>query len=300
MNEEVGTVAEPQAPQSTSSLTSGDSGGPSSLTTEAPPEKTGTFKDQLPDDLKGLSSMENISTIADLVKSHDHAQRMVGKSRLDMPTETDDPKVWDDFYKSVGRPDSADNYQLWDGDEPKMPDGLSRDEDMEKFFKGKMHERGLSNKQARGIYEDFLEFQKLQVGMKSEKMENTYKEWDGQAREMFGLAYDEKLASGQRLIQKIGDPEFNDLLDQTGLSQHPVGLRVFSKLAEMMGEHVVSGQAGRTSPSLTPEAARADIAALEKDPKFMASYLNSTDTGHEEAVKKMQNLFNFAYPALEE
>ena len=42
------------------------------------------------------------------------------------------------------------------------------------------------------------------------------------------------------------------------------------------------------------------IAALEKDPKFMASYLNSTDTGHEEAVKKMKNLFNFAYPALEE
>lgn len=298
MNEEVATMTEQQAPQG-SGLTAGEQVSPT-LTGEAPPANTGTFKDQLPDDLKGLSSMENINSVADLVKSYDHAQKMVGKSRLEMPTDTDDPKVWADFYQSVGRPDSSDKYTFWDGDEPKLPDGLSRDESMEKFFKEKMHDRGLSNKQARGLYEDFVEFQGLQGEENQQKIVERSKQWDTQAREMFGLAYDEKLAAGQRLVTKIGDPEFNELLDQTGLSSHPVGLRVFSKLAEMMGEHVAVGQAGRSAPSLTPEAARADIAALEKDTNFMQSYLNQTDTGHEEAVKKMKNLFNFAYPELAE
>jgi len=47
---------------------------------------------------------------------------------------------------------------------------------------------------------------------------------------------------------------------------------------------------------LTPDAARQEIARLQRDPNFMAQYSDSEKDGHNAAIEKMQQLFGFAYP----
>jgi hypothetical protein len=54
------------------------------------------------------------------------------------------------------------------------------------------------------------------------------------------------------------------------------------------------GQAGGFT--LTPDAARQEIARMQRDDKFMAAYLSPATEGHTEAVKKMHELFGLAYP----
>lgn len=286
---------------SAGTLTGGDP-EPGSLTgnDNPPPASTGTFKDQLTTEQRNLSSLKDINTVADLVTSFDHAQSMIGKTRLEMPTEEADAKDWDNFYESTGRPKEPKDYQFWEGDEPEFPEGVERDEKMEDFFRQKMHERGLSSKQARGIYEDFMEFTGMSAKAGAEKFQENLKLWDKEARDYFGLAYNEKIAGAQRVIQNIGMPEFEKLLDQTGMSSHPASLQAFAKLAEMMGEHVgTPGGGNRTVHAKTPEQARNEIVQLQANGEFMKTYNNADSVGHTDAMKKMANLFSAAYPETE-
>ena len=48
--------------------------------------------------------------------------------------------------------------------------------------------------------------------------------------------------------------------------------------------------------ALTPNSAKQEIGRLTGDSNFMNQYHDSEEPGHEQAVLKMQELYQFAYP----
>jgi len=283
----------------------GDAGNAGGVT--APPEETkfNNFKDDLPDRQKSFSTIKDIDTIEKLVDSHDHAQRMIGTSRMEIPGEGASPEDWNSYYKSGGRPDGdkGSGYILFEGETPKLPEGVTRDEEMESWFKEISFNRGLSQNQARGMYEDFMEFQGSSSKKSSETNEKTLQDWDENIKKEFGSAYDQNIDIARQFVKNNGTPEFIEMLNSTGLTNHPEMIKFCYNVGKHTVEHsgLNGGKPGGSNFILTPEQAKGEITRLESDPQFMKNYMSSSNPIlHKEATEKMQKLFSEAYPTAEE
>ena len=78
-------------------------------------------------------------------------------SALKRPAKDAPKEAWDQFYKELGRPESAEGYTL---EKPQIPSGMRYDEQTEKWFRGVAHNLGLTQEQAKGFFE---EYNKIQV-----------------------------------------------------------------------------------------------------------------------------------------
>ena len=85
-------------------------------------------------------------------------------------------------------------------------------------------------------------------------------------------------------------------MDESGLGNHPEMLRAFSKVGEMMGEDSLVVGTGLGSSQLSPQQAQEEIQALYRDKDFSTSYRDNRDPGHSAAMKKMDKLYQSAYP----
>ena len=163
-----------------------------------------------------------------------------------------------------------------------------------------MHDAGLSQKQAQAMYKSYNDFS----GQFTEKQANTTadmeKKWDTDIRQEFGLAYNDQLESAKAAVEEFGSDNLKQYLDESRLGNHPEMIKFAAKIGAELLEKGSQGRAGRQSTSvLTPDQAKSEIAQLHSNPQFMEAYHGSGPT-HEEAIKRMTALHDFAYPPTEE
>lgn len=69
--------------------------------------------------------------------------------------------------------------------------------------------------------------------------EKTREEWQSQSRhdkEFGGAHFNENLAVAKRGLEQFGSPELTQILEQTGLGNHPAVIRAFYKMGKLLGE----------------------------------------------------------------
>ena len=77
-------------------------------------------------------------------------------------------------------------------------------------------------------------------------------------------------------------------------------IKFAAKIGAQLLEKGSQGRAGRQGTSvLTPEQAKNEIAQLHGNAQFMEAYQTSGPS-HEDAIKRMTELHDFAYPPTEE
>ena len=250
------------------------------------------WRASLDDTLRADPTLADIKDLNGLAKSYVHAQRMIGKDKVVIPGEAADPTEWEQFYERLGRPADA-KYNL----DPKglVPEDLDFKPEVIDHFKKIFHANGLNQKQAEGIFKEYMTYIGEQHNSLKQGSETQRSEWLNEIKKEFGKAYDERIDLAVRAVDTFGGQELKDWLNQTGLGDHPMMIRMFSKIGMQMQESLASpGQT--TSFTLTPDTARQEIARMQRDKEFMTAYMTPGSTGHAEAVKKMQDLFSFAYP----
>jgi hypothetical protein len=250
----------------------------------------GDWRASLGDDIRHDPSLASIQDINGLAKSYVHAQRLVGADKVAIPKEEASADEWNDFYNRLGRPEK---YEL---QRPELNEGLNYDSAMEEKMLGIMHQAGLTQAQANKLYSGYMEHVNGEFGEMSKGREMQQAEWDRQIRNEFGRAYDERVDMAQRAAAEFGGEEFLGWLDESGMGDHPMLVKMFAKIGQQMMEAGVDPQGRGQSFMLTPDAARQEIARLQRDPNFMAQYSDSEKDGHNAAIEKMQQLFGFAYP----
>jgi hypothetical protein len=117
-----------------------------------------------------------------------------------------------------------------------------------------------------------------------------------QLQKEWGKNYDGKLDYAKRAFAQFASPELSQLMDESGLGNHPEMLRAFSKVGEILGEDSLVVGTGLGSSQLSPQQAQEEIQALYSDKDFSASYRDNRDPGHSSAMKKMDKLYQSAYP----
>lgn len=251
--------------------------------TAAPPSD---WRSGLPDELKADETLKNFKGVPDLAKSYVEARKMMG-DRVKLPGENATPEEVEKFYAKLGRPGKPDEYQIPRPEN--LPEGITWDDSRVEWFKGLAHRLNLTQKQASELVTSYseAEYNRAHEGFKA-----IGKEMDA-LKEQWGDAFDGRIELGLRGIEhalKGGQDfeNFKQIMDQTGLGNHPVML----KLAYAIGQvykadgYIVDDGAGGV---LQANGAKSKIDAINSDLKH--PYWDANHPNHKQAVEEMTKLF---------
>jgi len=237
--------------------------------------------------LRDHPALQKYPTKDEAVKALVHAQRMLGKSPegyLRKPGDNDSPEDFDAFYAALGRPESADGYELPD---MQMPDGFGLREDVIQGLRMKAHELGLNPQQVSGLYEWFMPIVlDTHHGLEAETTKLRDSELES-LRAIHRGDMPEVLASAMRAAEAIGGPELLDALDKTNAGDRAAVISAFAKMAPLVLESGFRGAAKGWGEELTRDRLR----EMMKDPRFCDPSRRDPDF-----VKKVNQGFDALFP----
>ena len=264
---------EAQAPESTGQAESGET---SALAFNA---------SSMPEGLRDEPSLQTFDSVDKLAKSYVNAVKKIGGNPDNMINIPQEGESWDHVYNQLGRPDRSDGYDLGEDDEGVLDD-----------FKQFSHDIGLTQHQAEnilGAYNDIQEqeAENFQQSIKDLEVHSTIelqKEW--------GKNFEGNMDYAKRAYSQFATPGLSEVLDETGLGNHPEMIRAFSKIGQLLGEESLAVGTGLGQSQMSPQAAQEEIQALYSDQDFSKAYRDNRDPGHQTAMRKMDRLYKQAYP----
>lgn len=277
-----------------------DGGGGATTATADPPAALATTSDggdwrsALPPDIRDAEVIQRAKDVPSLAKSLIEAQAMIGAKRTKVPGKNAKPEELDAFYKEIGRPDAPDKYTLpTEG----MPQGVDVPRETWDAFTKEAYRVGLTDAQAAAL----TRFHATQVHNQTQnlltKQAEVEKAWEGELRQEFGDAFDERLNLAKAAIKQF-DPsgKLMDYLDKSRLGSHPDMVRFMAQVGKALASDEVIGSGGNKSFGVTPGEAKAQIDALKMDKEFMEAWTTDHHPGHQAAVEKLRKLYEIATP----
>lgn len=238
----------------------------------------------LPENLRNEPSLQTFTSVDNLAKSYVNAVKKIGGNPDHLVQLPQEGESWDNFYNKIGRPETPEGYDFGE-------DGGRLD-----FYRNATHQLGLTQDQAANMLKLYATVE--EQNQKAAQQRNADFAVDSQInlKREWGTNYDSKIDYAQRAFAQFSSKEFSQLMDETGLGNHPELLKAFSKIGEAMGDDQLIVGTGRAG-AISPQQAKEEIESLYRDKEFSKSYLDKNDPNHKAASSKMDGLFRTAYPA---
>lgn len=226
-------------------------------------------------DVKTDEVWKSVPDLKTLTKSYaDAVKYNVGA--IKMPAKDATPEQINDFYRKLGRPESAEGYQL--------PESL-KSSPRAIAMRGVAHSAGLTPDQWRLVAEGYerigSEDAAQQAALRDQTITNLQGKW--------GAAFDTKVSLVQRLIRTFGGDETFE-----NISKNPIGndagfLEMMATVAEAMAEEELISR--NVEGVASKEDAQRELDTLTNS----QVYLNPRLPGHANAVKRATQLFEVVY-----
>lgn len=242
---------------------------------------TASWRDTLPEELKGNGGLAQFKDVASLAKSYVHAQSLIGKKGVVVPTEKASDEEWKSFYKSVGQPD-LDNFEL------KTPKDMEFNKETVAKFREKAHELGFLPKQAQGLLDWYIQHESETMTAKTSELDNEAKTQLANLQKEWGQGYDKQIALARLAVKDVGIDGFQEYLDSSGLGNDPMIIKAMASFGKLLGEDRLRGEAGGRFGK-TPNEVKGEIADIRGNPKH--PYFDHTHPGHRNAVSQMEDLY---------
>jgi hypothetical protein len=239
---------------------------------EAPVEAR--FSDSLSEDLRDQKALHDFKDVDGLAKSYLHLNSMIGKKIGELS-----PEELGDVYNKLGRPEKSEEYAL--------PDKVN--DQFKGWYTESAHKLGLTQDQARGLAESYLELENAQVADHNANIEAQQAEWAESLKTEFGNAFDQRVGAAQKAVEAFGGAELKEAMDSTGLGNHPAMVKAFAQIGKEMLESGLTQSEASATFGVTPEDAKNKIANLKRDPEFMKAYMSGSHPGHAGAVAELQS-----------
>jgi len=225
-----------------------------------------------------------------MIASHRSLEKLIGvdpKSVVRIP-KAGDLEGQNAFYKQLGRPDTADKYDLGEGLDPAYA-GAAKE-----FF----HKAGLSNEQAKavvaanneylaGMREQQAKDYQLGVEAGEQQLQN---EWRG--------GYDRMINQATQTAKMLGfTAEMIDGLESK--MGYADTLKFLANLGNKISEDsFVSADGGKKqfAGTLTPQEATREWDQLKLDQNFLKALMDGDNPGHKAARDKQTRLFQIMFP----
>ena len=239
-----------------------------------------TWKSSISEEYRSNPNIEKFTEIDALAKSYINAVSMIGTDKIPLPGKTATDEQWNEVYNKLGRPESADKYQL-----ELKTDVAPIDENAIKGFAENAHKLGLNNKQAQGILEFYKSTLEQSAKEQNVTMESAQANAANELRKEWGRSYDENLQRAASIAKNYLEPELLDtqLRDGTRLGDNPKIIKAFADIAKVMSEDKILG-AESTSIN-QPRDVEKEISELTSDRN--GAYWNKTHPNHMKVVNQV-------------
>ena len=228
-------------------------------TSTTPTQHTGYVKDdgsfsegwidKLPDEVADYkSSIKNFKSVPDLVKALGNANALIGK-KLGVPNEKSSPEEVTAFRRSLGVPDSIEEYKFAPD---ALPEGMTWDDNNVKNYAEIAHKHNIPPSAMKALVTEHAKMEHFKMQGMQAQIEKQHvdavntlkKEWGGEFDKNIGLAKQAaKIAGVNANSQGFADPEV---------------VRGFVRMAQMMSEDKV-GRSMSGSEFMTGSARAKDI-----------------------------------------
>jgi hypothetical protein len=145
----------------------------------------------------------------------------------------DDKEGWAAVYAKMGRPESADGYEL------PVPEG-----DTGEFAKTTsqwMHEAGLSKQQAQALATHWNTHQAAQLEAQQAALTQQVEKDMTAMKQTWGADFDANSAIVRTAVNTFAPPEFIEMLDKSGLINSPVIANMFLKIGTAISADTAAG-----------------------------------------------------------
>lgn len=252
-------------------------------------------------ELTGFVEHKGFKTPGALAKSYrelEKLQRTPRERLLELPEANAAPEAWDPVYARLGRPEKPEDY----GDLPEVKSG---DTDLTADIRALVHKAGLNPRQAKALIEGFGARTSALAAAKDEAFEAaSTNELAGLKRE-WGQEFDKNIRVGREVVNRtyaaMGYKDAGEMQADLTAFERQVGtgkfLKLFAFLGRGLGEHSFEQgdrPQGGGFGAMTPERARAGMAALRADPAWVAARLDPSNPGYAEAQRKYVELERIA------
>ena len=238
----------------------------------------------MPAGLRDEPSLATFDSVDKLAKSYVNAVKMIGGNPDHMVAIPQEGESWDGFYNQIGRPERSEDYEF--GDENGELDG----------FRAFAHDTGLTQDQANSILSLYGEMQEEQETAQKEGIDELRTNTTVALQKEWGKNFEGNMDYAKRAYSQFATPGLSEVLDETGLGNHPEMIRAFSKIGQLLGEESLAVGTGLGQSQMSPQAAQEEIQALYSDQDFSKAYRDNRDPGHQTAMRKMDRLYKQAYP----
>jgi hypothetical protein len=242
-----------------------------------------SWKEAIPEELRNDPNISKFTELEALAKSYVNATRMIGQDKVAVPNNNSTEDQWNEVYDKLGRPESADKYQL-----DVKSDIVPLDDGAIKQFAENAHQLGLNNKQAQGI----LEFYKnsMESSAQQSKIDNETAQANAEQelRKEWGSNYENNIKKAGSIAKANMNPEVLDmeLKDGTRLGDHPAIIKGFANIANLMSEDkLVSTESENVSQGTDYEAEISKIVNDRDGP-----YWNKSHPDHDKVVQQVFTL----------
>ncbi len=176
-----------------------------------------------------------------IVKSYFELEKSQG-GRTKIPTEQSSKEEVEAFYRSTGRPDAPEGYEIKD-----VPGNVSRDEESENALRAIAFEKGCPKDTFEALVKNFYQRQSdALVASKIEGEALLKAEWE--------TKYDENIEIAQRACKELGGEDFMKALDQTGFGNLPAFIKTFHNIGvKMLDDTIIQGTPSTSSNEGTEE-----------------------------------------------
>lgn len=154
-----------------------------------------------------------------------------------LPGAADEPKPTTGEQAKANTPPAPDI-------EVKLPEGVEADPVLMDALKGVAKEAGLKGEHAQKLADAYIAAQtKAQEGMKA-AWETRKQEWISSVKndeEIGGAKFGESVKIANRALDKYGSKELRQMLEDTGLNNHPEVARLFTRIGRTLMEDSIAG-----------------------------------------------------------
>jgi hypothetical protein len=208
------------------------------------------------------------------------------KSILKIPSKDAKPEELDAFYNKLGRPESADKYEL------AAPEGVQTNPDMVSWFKEEAYKNGLPADKAKALFEGYLGIEQKLVTQYNEARKAEHEKQLELLKSEWGADYaaNEEYARRGGLQLGLTTEDMNEIGDKIGTAKL---YKMLSKAGEVSGEIKRPDAGSDMSSSADQQAALKEIQELSTNKEFAKKLNYDKDA---ETIKKWAELHARDYP----
>lgn len=237
------------------------------------------WRDSLPEDLRGDTSLAQFKDIEALAKSYIHTKQQVGKKGVIPPTDKSSDEEWGSFFDTLGRP-PIDKYEI------KTPEGKQLNKEYVEKYKEMAHKAGLLPKQAQAIMDHHIAFEEEMLANHKKNMEAQKTEGLNALKQTWGQGYDKQIALAKMAVKEAGIEGLAEHLQKTGLGDDPVVIKLMAKMGAMFGEDKLRGEAAGRFGGKTPAELQLEIDRIMAQP----GYMDASHRDHKHLTKQFETL----------